>query len=103
METNDNQPQEEARPIFEHTDDYVEFYFNNAQVGYTGFDIYAFLSETAHGYDGQLRVRHKARVSMAPKEAKLFALFLANAVKRYEEAFGEVSVKEVMETVDTGE
>ena len=95
--------QEQELPVYDRAGDYVEFYFNHAQVGYTGFDIYAFLSETAHDLDGKLHVRQKARVSMTPKEAKLFAFYLVNAVKKYEAHFGEVSVGDGMEDDDASQ
>lgn len=79
-------------PMFEQAPGYVEFYFNHAQLGFTGFDIYGFLSETAHDAENRLIVRQKARITMAPKEAKLLAFYLANAVKKYELSFGPVSM-----------
>ena len=80
-------PSAEA-PIFLQAEDYSEFYFNHVQAGYTGFDIYAFVSEVAKGHDGRLIVRQKARMTMSPMQALLLSNFLRNAVTQYEAYYG---------------
>jgi hypothetical protein len=81
MESNDT-------PIFERAKDYIEFYANHAQAGFTGFDIFVFLSEVAPENDGRTHVRQKARITMSPIEALLLSRFLKNAVEQHEETFG---------------
>ena len=89
MEESTASPQsaKEAEPLFEKAPNYSEFYLNHAQVGYTGFDIYAFLSEVAIGSDSRPRVKQKARITMSPMQALLLSKFLTNAVRLYENAF----------------
>ena len=79
-------------PFIERADSFAEFYVNHCQVGFTPYDVFIFLSEAAHGSDGNVHLRQKTRVVMSPIEAKLLIKFLTNAMVTFESTYGEVKI-----------
>ena len=81
-----------SAPIIEKADSFAEYYVNHCQVGFTPYDVFIFLSEAAHGSDGNVHLRQKTRVVMSPIEAKLLIKFLTNAMVAFENTYGEVKI-----------
>jgi hypothetical protein len=81
-----------ADTIVERVPGFVEFYANHAQAGFTGFDIFVYLSEAAFESDGKIHLRQKARITMSPQQAILLSRFLLNAVQAYEDNFGKIPI-----------
>ncbi len=85
--------QAQLKQVFTNSPDFKSIYSNFVQSGFTAFDIYLSFGETVGGTpDGTLPVEMKARVSMAPLEAKLVTLILASSVQKYEAQFGKIQV-----------
>ena len=80
----------------ERAEDYSEIYFNHAQCGFTAFDVFAYLSETAPDHNRKMLIRQKTRLSMSPLEALLLSKFLSRAVAGYETTYGKISIPEVV-------
>lgn len=89
-------------PIIERADSFAEYYVNHCQVGFTPYDVFIFLSEAAHGSDGNVHLRQKTRVVMSPIEAKLLIKFLTNAMVGFENAYGEVKIHPSIEVEVAG-
>jgi hypothetical protein len=76
-------------PVIERDSRFSNIYINNAQVGFTGFDVYMVLSEAAQDpIDQKLHVYQKARISMSPMQALILATFLGRVIKNYETQTG---------------
>ena len=91
MDTSPLQTADET-PKITMANDYSEFYFNHVQVGYTIFDIYAYLGNMRLTHDGKPALVQRARVITSPLEAKLFHSFLGNAIQQYEQRHGEIPI-----------
>src|ERR1700744_2193607 len=72
---------------------YTDIYFNHAQLGFTGFDIFAYLSDAHNAPLGsKITVRQKARIIMSPMEAVLFRNLLDSTLAMYEGKYGKINL-----------
>lgn len=72
--------------------DFKSYYTNFVQAGLSPFDISLEIGE-AEGYNPQTNkwlVLIKAKITMAPNEAKLVVAILANAVRNFESQYGQI-------------
>jgi len=73
-------------------DNFVHFYTNNVQVGFSNWDMWIVFSELTDQERQETIVQEKAKVVMSLSHAKVLAEILTNGIKRFEEQFGEIQV-----------
>ena len=73
---------------------FSDIYTNFIQSGYTFFDVSLEFSENRGMSGDELLNIKRARVTMAPAEAKILANIVHNVVKGYEKQFGEIKIPE---------
>jgi hypothetical protein len=73
--------------------DFKTVYTNFIQGQFSPFDMSFMIGEAlGPGPDGKQMILEHLRIIMAPMEAKIFLMIIANGLKRYEEQFGKISV-----------
>ncbi len=82
-------------PRFVVEDGFKSIYANFVVTAFSPFDVSLVIGEAVGGDDeGRQVVHQKVRVTMAPAEAKVVMLILANTLRIFEEQFGEVKIPE---------
>jgi hypothetical protein len=70
-------------------------YANNAEVTITTWDVRMKFGEIEKISESEISVAERVRVAMSPQHAKAFSVVLAEHIKKYEEAFGEIHVEPI--------
>ncbi|MGB8013631.1 MAG: DUF3467 domain-containing protein [Terriglobales bacterium] len=78
---------------FTFSPDFKMFYVNHIQASFSPFDITFSMGEAiGAGSSGKFTIQNKARVTMAPLEAKIFLKILAGTIANFEKAIGPIPV-----------
>jgi hypothetical protein len=72
--------------------DFRSIYTNNSKFAITPFDFSFILNEVTESEKGEVYVEQKARITMPPLHAKIFAYVLTQNVMNYEKQFGEIDI-----------
>jgi hypothetical protein len=84
-------PMQDASFVF--APDFKSVYTNFVQGQFSPFDMSFMIGEAlGPGPDGKQMIQQKVRITMAPMEAKIFLMIIANAVQNYEAQFGKLSI-----------
>jgi hypothetical protein len=78
------------QPITQQAPDFKFIYTNHIQTTFSPLDVALILAEVVASEKGTWLIETKARVLMAPAEAKILKALLTNLIKAYEEKFGEI-------------
>jgi hypothetical protein len=74
--------------------DFRTIYTNNVRFSITPFDFSFILNEITENERGEIYSDQKARITMTPLQAKIFAFVLTQNVKNFEKQFGDIHVPE---------
>lgn len=69
---------------------HVSIYSNNVEVGVSAWDVRIKLGEIVEANDNRLDISILATLFMSPPHAKAFSKVLAENIKKYEAAMGEI-------------
>jgi len=81
--------------------DFRTIYTNNAKFAITPFDFSFILNEVTETEKGEVYVEQKARITMSPLNAKIFAFVLTQNVANFEKQFGEIHIPDNLFSVAT--
>jgi hypothetical protein len=86
-------PKRQPEATVSYAPDYKNVYTNFVQGQFSPFDMSFMIGEAlGPGPDGKQMILQKVRITMAPMEAKIVLMILANAIQKYEEQFGKLSI-----------
>jgi hypothetical protein len=84
-------PLREANVTF--ATDFKTVYTNFIQGQFSPFDMSFLIAEAlGPGPDGRPMILQKVRITMAPMEAKILLMIIADGLKKYEDQFGKISI-----------
>ena len=81
----------------------VSVYANNANVGFSNWDMWLTFGEIMGEEGGQLVVAQKARVVMSLQHAKAFIDLVNTNLAAFEKQFGEIKILSVLQKKDDSE
>jgi hypothetical protein len=80
------------QPQFRNSADFNSLYVNFMQTAASPMDISIGVGETSPTETGVVDVEMKARLVMAPLQAKVMVTMLVHAIKQFEAQFGEIAI-----------
>lgn len=72
--------------------DFIKIYANNAQVGFSLWDMSIIFGEIVGEQEGKAVVEQKVKVNMSKEMAKVLTIILNQNLNAYETQFGEIKL-----------
>jgi hypothetical protein len=96
MSAKTNKTKSSPQPQFHDAADFKSIYVNFAQTASSPADISLGVGETMPTHTGIVNVEMKARLVMAPIQAKVVFAMLFQAIQQYEQQFGKIAIPPVL-------